>query len=124
MNHIVERLLTLARLDAGVDVLRPQPVDVAELAEQCASVVRPLAEARGLQLSVSTTPPAADQRVERPARMLADPVKLREVLTNLLHNAIQYNRPDGRIDLRVARQNGHVRLEVQDTGIGIAAEAR
>jgi heavy metal sensor kinase len=124
MNHIVERLLTLARLDAGVDMLRPQPVDLAELAEQCASVVRPLAEARGLHLSVYTPPTPADQGGERETRMLADPVKLREVLNNLLHNAIQYNRPDGRVDLKVGRDNGHVRLEVQDTGIGIAPEAR
>ncbi len=124
MNHIVERLLTLARLDAGVDRLRPQPVDVVELAEQCATVVRPLAEARGLQLAVVNQCPSAEQYGERPARMLTDPDKLREVVTNLLHNAIQYNRPDGRIDLTVARVNGHVRVEVHDTGIGIAPEAR
>jgi heavy metal sensor kinase len=124
MNQIVERLLTLARLDAGVDRLRPQPVDLTELAQQCAAVVRPLAEARGLHLSVYTPPADADQGAESPARMLGDPDKLREVLNNLLHNAIQYNRPEGRIDLKVARDNGHVRVEVQDTGIGIAPEAR
>src|SRR5205085_356576 len=71
MNQIIERLLTLARLDAGVDRLRPQPVDVAELAEQCATVVRPLAEARGLRLSVH------NQCAER---LTTDPDKLREVL--------------------------------------------
>src|SRR5262249_38724729 len=49
---------------------------------------------------------------------------LREVLNNLLHNAIQYNRPDGQIDLVVARHHGRVQLEVRDTGIGIAAESR
>jgi heavy metal sensor kinase len=124
MNHIVERLLTLARLDAGVDRLRPQPVDLAELAHQCAAVVRPLAEARGLHLSVYPPATSAEQRGEGAARMLGDPDKLREVLNNLLHNAIQYNRPEGRIDLKVARDNGHMRLEVQDTGIGIAPEAR
>jgi heavy metal sensor kinase len=121
MNQIVERLLTLARLDAGVDRLRPQPVDVAELAEQCAAVVRPLAEAQGLRLSVST--PAGNDAEQCP-RLSTDPDKLREVLNNLLHNAVQYNKPAGRIDLTVARDNGCVRLEVSDTGIGIAPEAR
>jgi heavy metal sensor kinase len=115
MNRLVERLLTLARLDAGVDRLRPQAVDVAALAEQCAAMVRPLAEARSLSLSV---------RHEGPAPVTADPDKLREVLTNLLHNAIQYNRPEGRIELTVARDNGSLRMEVRDTGIGIAPEAR
>jgi len=123
MNQIVERLLTLARLDAGVDRLRPRLVNVAELAEECAAVVRPLAEAQGLRLSVCNQRLASIQDSDS-VRLSTDPDKLREVLNNLLHNAIQYNRPEGQIDLTVARENGHVRLEVRDTGIGIAADAR
>jgi signal transduction histidine kinase len=115
MNHAVERLLALARLDAGVDSLRPERVDVTDLAEQCAALVRPLAEARGLHLSVHGSDGA---------QLIADPDKLREILTNLLHNAIQYNRPQGSIDVSVARENGHLHLEVRDTGIGIPPEAR
>jgi heavy metal sensor kinase len=124
MNQIVERLLTLARLDAGVDRLRPQSVDVADLAEQCAAVVRPLAEAQGLRLCVSSAGIAGEEPADNSTRLTTDPDKLREVLNNLLHNAIQYNRPSGQIDLSVARDNGHVRVEVRDTGIGIAPEAR
>lgn len=119
MNQIVERLLTLARLDAGIDRLRVQPVDVGALVEQCASVVRPLAEARGLHLAVETGAPSA-----APVELSTDPDKLREVVTNLLHNAIQYNRADGRIDLTIARDNGQVAVEVRDSGIGIAPESR
>jgi heavy metal sensor kinase len=115
MSRLVERLLILARLDAGVDRLRPQTVDVADLAEQCAALVRPLAEARGLRLQVHNG---------GPAELKADPDKLREVLTNLLHNAIEYNRPQGSVDLAVARTNGHLCMEVRDTGIGIAPEAQ
>jgi signal transduction histidine kinase len=115
MSRLVERLLALARLDAGVDTLRPQPIDVASLAEQCAALVRPLAEARALSLTV---------RHDGPAPVVADPDKLREVLTNLLHNAIEYNRPAGSVDLTVARDNGTLRVEVRDTGVGIAPEAR
>jgi heavy metal sensor kinase len=115
MNRLVERLLTLARLDAGVDRLRPQLIDVAALAEQSATLVRPLAEARDLSLHVHH---------DGPVSATADPDKLREVLTNLLHNAIEYNRPKGTIDLTVARSNGHLELEVRDTGIGIAPDAQ
>jgi heavy metal sensor kinase len=115
MSQLVERLLALARLDAGADTLRPRELDVAGLAEQCAALVRPLAEARGLRLQVHQ---------EGPANVLADADKLREVLTNLLHNAIQYNRPDGSIDLVVEQNNGDLRVEVRDTGIGIPAAAR
>jgi two-component system, OmpR family, heavy metal sensor histidine kinase CusS len=115
MYGLVERLLALARLDAGADHLRPRAVDVRNLAEQCASLVRPLAEARGLSLQVRTNGPAC---------VTADPDKLREVFTNLLHNAIEYNRPQGSIEVSVARHNGEVDVEVKDTGIGIAPEAR
>jgi two-component system, OmpR family, heavy metal sensor histidine kinase CusS len=115
MNEIVQRLLTLARLDAGVDHLQRRPFDMVQLAEQCATLVRPLAEARGLTLAVHSGSTLS---------LETDPDKLREVLNNLLHNAIQYNRPSGRIDLRVLRDNNQVRLEVSDTGIGIGLEAR
>jgi heavy metal sensor kinase len=123
MHQIVERLLVLARVDAGVDRLRPQSVNVIEIAEQCATVVRPLAEGRGLHLTVYNHCATSDS-VKEPTQLTTDPDKLREVLNNLLHNAIQYNCPDGKIDLVVARENGHVHLEVRDTGIGIAADAR
>jgi signal transduction histidine kinase len=59
-----------------------------------------------------------------PVMLHTDPDKLREVLTNLLHNAIEYNRPEGSIELALGRENGHVLVEVRDTGIGIAPEAR
>jgi signal transduction histidine kinase len=122
MNLIIERMLTLARLDAGVVMVRPQSVDVAELAERCAAVVRPLAEAQGLSLSVENQCQAPDEDGDTPSRTSTDPDKLREVVNNLLHNAVQYNRPAGRIDLIVARNNGHVEVVVRDTGIGIAPD--
>src|SRR5262249_27686171 len=57
MHQLVERLLALARLDAGADTLRAREVDVSSLAEQCASLVRPLAEAKGLSLRVHVNGP-------------------------------------------------------------------
>ena len=87
-----------------------------------ATVVRPLAEERGLKLSVYH--PDGGTVHQQADRLTTDPDKLREVLNNLLHNAIQYNRPEGQIELRVARSNGHVELAVSDTGIGIPAQAR
>jgi signal transduction histidine kinase len=115
MSQLVERMLALARLDAGADQLRRREMDAAELAEQCAALVRPLAQARGLSLRVHH---------DGPARLVADPDKLREVVTNLLHNAIEYNQPEGSVDLSVERDNGTLRLRVSDTGVGIPPEAR
>ncbi len=115
ISQLVERMLALARLDAGADHLRLEEVDVAHLAEQCAAMVRPLAEARGLRLSIHTA---------GPTRINADPDKLREVLTNLLHTAIEYNNPEGRVRVSVEQVNGYLEMEVSDTGIGIAPEAQ
>lgn len=115
MTHLVERLLALARLDAGADRLRPRALDAAELTRQCARLVSPLAEARGLALRVHAAEPIPVE---------ADADKLREILNNLLHNAVEYNRPEGSIDVSAQRVNGHLRLEVRDTGIGISPEAR
>jgi heavy metal sensor kinase len=115
LGTLVERLLVLARLDAGADKVRPERVDVPELASQCVAMVRPLAEAQGLRLQLERNGPAV---------VRTDPEKLRDIMTNLLHNAIQYNRPQGSIALAVRRENGHVQLEVRDTGVGIPAKAR
>lgn len=115
LDLLVERFLKLARLDAGGDTYKPEPVDVADLADQCASMVRPLAETRGVEVRYHG---------DSPVVLDTDPTKLREVLTNLLDNAIDYNRPGGRVDLRVGRDNGEVRIEVADTGIGIGSQAR
>jgi two-component system, OmpR family, heavy metal sensor histidine kinase CusS len=120
MNQIIERLLTLARLDAGVDRLKPQTIDVRELAQQCAGVVRPLAESQGLSLAC----PAPTSTGEGAAQVHTDPDKLREVINNLLHNAVQYNRPDGTIELTVERESSHVQVRIRDTGIGIAPEVQ
>jgi signal transduction histidine kinase len=115
MYQLVERLLTLARLDAGADQYRPKEADVTETALSCADLIRPLARARGLDLRL---------HMPDPITMVSDPDKLREVLTNLLHNAVEYNKPNGSIELSVERVNGLVRLEVRDTGIGIGPEVQ
>jgi signal transduction histidine kinase len=115
MYQLVERLLTLARLDAGADQYHPASVDVIEVALACADLIRPLARARGLELRLNVPDPITTQ---------TDPNKLREVLTNLLHNAVEYNKPNGSIELSVERTNGHIQLEVRDTGIGIKPEAQ
>ncbi|MBI2804180.1 MAG: HAMP domain-containing histidine kinase [Planctomycetes bacterium] len=113
MYHLVERLLTLARLDAGADQYRPADVDVIDLAIQCADLIRPLARAKDLDLTLHLPDPITTR---------TDPNKLREVLTNLLHNAVEYNQPNGTIYLSIEQVKGRVRIEVRDTGIGIKPE--
>ncbi len=115
MSQMVERLLTLTWLDARSDRISSEPVDIGSLADQCAAVIRPLAKARGLTLNVHT---------DAKTLVRADRDKLREVMANLLHNAVEYNRPNGTIDLRVESSASGLDLEVRDTGIGISPENR
>jgi two-component system heavy metal sensor histidine kinase CusS len=115
LSRLVDRIMTLASLDAGNDRIVVERVDAAELAADCATVVRPLAEAHGLRFSA---------QIDRGAELVTDPDKLREVLNNLLGNAVEYNRPGGSVELQVAAANGHVAFEVRDTGIGMTPEVR
>ncbi len=113
MSKLVERMLMLARLDAGADEVRSEAVDLDELVAGCAAIGKPLAEAQGLRFQV---------QAERPLTVRTDPDKVREVVMNLLHNAIEYNQPGGGVEIRARAGAGGVVLEVNDTGIGIPQE--
>ncbi len=114
LGQLVERIMTLASLDAGNDHTHITRTDASELAIGCAAVIRPLAAANNLSVAVNTDEVAVD----------TDPGKLREVLMNLLHNAVEYNSPNGTIDLAVRREGEAVVFEVRDTGIGMTPEVR
>ncbi len=84
------------------------------MTEQCTALVRPLAEANGLDLQLERNGPIT---------LNTDPNKFREIVTNLLHNAIAYNRPKGKVAVSIHARQGKLNLEVKDTGIGIGADA-
>jgi signal transduction histidine kinase len=115
LGQLVERIMTLASLDAGTAHTSVQQTDAAELVTGCAAVIRPLAEAHGLTLQVE---------VEEGLELTTDRDKLREVLMNLLHNAVEYNQPGGRLDFNARRDGDSVVFEIRDTGIGVPADLR
>jgi PAS domain S-box-containing protein len=112
LARLVEDLVDLERLNAGVVHLELQPVEARELLERARSNLRGLAAAAGVQLVV-----------EAPSlEFTADPDRLLQVVTNLVSNALKFT-PEGRcIWLRAARQGDKVVLEVQDQGRGIPAD--
>lgn len=114
ISHLVERMLMLAWLDSGVDRIQSEAVSIDQLVQGCAAVGKPLAEAHGLRFQFSS---------EKALQIKTDPDKLREVVMNLVHNAIEYNQPGGEVEI-LARSGltGGVIVEVRDTGIGIPAE--
>jgi len=112
MRRLSDSLLELARFDAGSAGLRSVRFDIAETARSCGDLLQPMAEQRGVRLSCDPGP----------APVNGDPDRLRQVLTNLIVNAIDYNRPGGEVCVRTLREDAGSVVEVSDTGIGIATE--
>jgi len=111
--HLVEDLMDVSRLAHGKVSLRKMPVELSHLISQAIETVQPLLNTRMQQLAVSLP--------SRPVRLLADPTRLIQVLTNLLHNASKYTEDNGQIWLIAAEVEGEVVVRVRDNGIGIAA---
>ncbi len=114
MRRLIESLLALARLDAGREPMAPTTLDLAAIARDCVDLVRPLAGERGVMVEVDL--PALP--------CVGDVNGLSQVVTNLLTNAIQYNREGGKVWVRGEVRAGLVTLAVLDTGIGISPEDR
>jgi heavy metal sensor kinase len=114
LAKIVEQLFTLSRLDAGEARTDWTKFDLAELAKTTADQMSLLAEDKGISIACDT---AQTLPVE------GDAVRLKQVIVNLLDNAIKYTPQKGAIQLCVRGVNGHAVLEVKDNGIGIPADA-
>jgi len=114
MTGLIERLLALARADAGHAALHREPVDLGRVVAETAAQFGPLAEQKGVTLTVAAVP----------AVVTGDAAALGQVVANLVANAIQYNRPGGSVGLRLTADGGVVTLAVSDTGVGIAPEHR
>jgi heavy metal sensor kinase len=108
MTALVDGLLTLARADAGKLDLRREPVDLKAVVEESVALFGPLAEGKAVSVSANLVPVA----------VTGDPVRLAQVVTNLLSNAVQYNRPGGTVQVKLAAWDTAV-LTVTDTGCGI-----
>ena len=113
-SKLIEDLLDVSRIITGKLKIEVQPVSFASITEGVINSLRPAVDARQLQLETSIDPAAGP--------ILGDPARLEQIVTNLLSNAIKFTPNGGRIDVRLERGDSCVRLEVRDSGVGIAAE--
>jgi heavy metal sensor kinase len=111
LAKIVESLLAISRLEAGEARVQPVCLDFAELARNTADQMRLLAEEKHLSLDCDGA---------EPVEVDADPSRLKQVVVNLLDNAIKYTPEDGHVRVSVTKRNGRAILEVADSGIGIS----
>jgi two-component system OmpR family sensor kinase len=114
MTKLVDGLMTLARADAGQMTPQFEPVDFQQLVSSTVEQLKPLAFSKEVRLNLSVSP----------AIVQGNSTNLSRVVTNLVSNAIYYNRPHGKIDVQLKTEGDTVRLVVRDTGKGIPEESR
>jgi len=113
-SKLIEDLLDVSRIITGKLRIESQPVSFAAVTESVVNSLRPAIDAKQLQLEATIDPGAG--------LILGDPARLEQIVTNLLSNAIKFTANGGKINVKLERSDSHVRLEVRDTGVGIAAE--
>jgi two-component system OmpR family sensor kinase len=109
MAKIVENLLTIARLDSGADAIDPKLADVSALCHWVVEQMHLLAEEKHIVMRVDTTP----------ITTLIDTARMKQVLVNLIDNAIKYTPPGGTVEVTSFVSERMAIIEVTDTGIGI-----
>jgi two-component system, sensor histidine kinase len=114
LTRLVDELLDVARVTSGKITLRSEVVDLVALARSCAATLAPALEAQQLALRVATS--------DGPVLVHGDPVRLEQVINNLLHNAAKYTPAGGGIELSVRSDEQGAVLEVQDSGVGISPD--
>jgi len=114
LAHIVEGLFAISRLDAGEAAAEWVPLDLAQLAAATADQMSLLAEDKGIKVNCEGS---------IGVWVAGDKARLKQVIVNLLDNAIKYTPPGGAITLTVSAQASKAILEVADNGIGIPAES-
>lgn len=113
LQHLVDDLQDVALADAGRLRLHVEPVDVAEVISHVVAANTEHARRRAVTLAVTGA---------RSAHVAGDIVRLRQVLGNLVANALRYTPPGGRIGIDLAARTGSVVVVVSDTGVGIDPE--
>ena len=115
---LINEVLDLARIEADKIILSLDEVDADHMIADCVALVTPLGLER--DISIVQKVPAVD-----PPRLRTDRVRLKQVLLNLLSNAVAYNVDGGKVEVRVEPVGtGYLRISVSDTGIGIAENER
>ena len=119
--ELINEVLDLARVESGSLSVSPEPVALLPTMAECVALLRPQAQARGVQLPEPV--PGCDA-----VHVRADRTRLKQVLLNLLSNAVKYNRPQGRVEVACtieAQGNAgarEVRIDVGDNGPGLTAQ--
>jgi PAS domain S-box-containing protein len=113
--ELLNEILDLALIESGNATLSTEPVSLLDVMLECRAMIEPQAEKRGIDMMFP--------RFELPYFVSADRIRVKQVLINLLHNAIKYNKPEGSVAVEYTLSPPNsIRIGVRDTGKGLAPE--
>jgi len=111
--ELINEVLDLALIESGTLSLSREPVSLAEVMLECRAMIEPQAQKRGITMTFP--------QFEIPRFINADRTRIKQVLINILFNAIKYNKPDGTVTVECeALTEDRIRINVRDTGAGLA----
>jgi PAS domain S-box-containing protein len=114
MSRLLDDLLDVSRITRGAIELKKSRVELTSVVASAIEAVRPLLDTKRHSLTLDLP--------KEPLRLETDPVRLAQILSNLLINAAKYTDPNGQIELRARREGMQIVIGVRDNGIGISAE--
>ena len=113
--ELINEVLDLAKIEAGRIELSLEPIDIQEILGECCRLLQPMTQDKQLRLDCHPAP--------SPCRVQGDHVRVKQVLLNLLSNALKYNRTNGSVRVQQTLvDNNRLRVAVHDTGIGISED--
>ncbi|HSV35204.1 MAG TPA: ATP-binding protein [Ramlibacter sp.] len=113
--ELINEVLDLALIESGKLTLSNEAVSLAEVVTECRAMIEPQARSRGIGMTFPL--------FDIPRFVIADRTRVKQVLINLLFNAIKYNRPQGSVAVGVELvSSGAIRISVRDTGVGLGPE--
>lgn len=113
--HLINEILDLSKIEKNNFEVRSEWVDVKETVESAIDIIGPMADEKNAQISF-------DMQEENAWEIVADSLFLRQVLVNLLSNALKYNKPNGKVTIYGEREGDSIKINIQDNGIGIKDE--
>jgi signal transduction histidine kinase/CheY-like chemotaxis protein len=112
---LINEILDLALIESGKVILSREPVSLVEVMLECRAMIEPQAQRRGIRMTFP--------RFDAPLFVSADRTRVKQVLINVLFNAIKYNKPDGEVAVQCERHaHDKLRISIRDTGAGLAPE--
>ncbi len=113
--NLINEVLDLARIESGRMTMSMEPVRVFDIVKEVTALMMPLAEQYKIKL-------ITDQNIPKKLMIHADLTRTKQVLVNLLTNALKYNKKDGKVYLYIEEIENHIRFNIKDTGVGIREE--